>query len=442
MVPNRDTIAAIATPPGRGGVGVVRISGPESGPIGRRLTGKPLPPARHAVLRRFLDVDGQPLDQGLLLWFPGPASFTGEDVLELHGHGGPVVMSLLLKRVLALGARQAGPGEFTQRAFLNERMDLTQAEAVADLIDAASEAAVQAANRSLSGAFSRAVDTLQQQMTHCRMWVESAIDFPEEEIDFLADQALLEQVAALERAFDTVLAQAREGRVLRDGIQVILLGRPNAGKSSLLNALAGEQSAIVSHIPGTTRDLVREQILIQGMPVQVVDTAGLRDSDDPIEQLGVQRALEAAGKADLLLEVIDATRPHQRPEILPPLDRLPRITLYNKMDLCPEQAVPEGVLPLSARTGQGLDTLKARIYEQAAGGHHEGVFSARQRHLDALARARDHLRQGARALRQQGAGELLAEELRLAQQALSTLTGRFTADDLLGEIFSSFCIGK
>ncbi len=438
-----DTIAAIATPPGRGGVGVIRISGPRAGTIAEQLSGKPLPSARKAVLRSFLDTEGQVLDQGLLLWFPAPGSFTGEDVVELQGHGGPVVLSLLLQRVLALGARQAGPGEFSQRAFLNDRMDLVQAEAVADLIDAASEAAVRAANRSLSGAFSRAVEDLQQQMTHCRMWVESAIDFPEEEIDFLADGQLLAMVEALEQRFDQVLGQAREGRVLRDGIRVILLGLPNAGKSSLLNALAGESAAIVSDLPGTTRDLVKEQILLNGMPVHIIDTAGLRHSDDQVEKLGMERALNEARQADLLLEIVDATQPEQRPEIPGEIRRLPSLLLYNKADLChTPPATDEHSLLISARTGEGLQTLKDRLYQWAAGGQHEGVFSARQRHLDALKRARAHVDQGSRALRQQAAGELLAEELRLAQQALSEITGRFTADDLLGEIFSRFCIGK
>ncbi len=438
-----DTIAAIATPPGRGGVGVIRISGPRAGTIAEQLSGKPLPPARKAVLRSFLDTEGQVLDQGLLLWFPAPGSFTGEDVVELQGHGGPVVLSLLLQRVLALGARQAGPGEFSQRAFLNDRMDLVQAEAVADLIDAASEAAVRAANRSLSGAFSRAVEDLQQRMTHCRMWVESAIDFPEEEIDFLADGQLLELVAALEQAFDRVLGQAREGRVLRDGIRVILLGLPNAGKSSLLNALAGENAAIVSDLPGTTRDLVKEQILLNGMPVHIIDTAGLRHSEDQVEKLGMERALDEARQADLLLEIVDATEPERRPEIPEEIRRLPSLLLYNKVDLCDRPpATDEHSLLISARTGEGLQTLKDRLYQWAAGGRHEGVFTARQRHLDALKRARAHVEAGSRALRQQAAGELLAEELRLAQQALSEITGRFTADDLLGEIFSHFCIGK
>ncbi len=438
-----DTIAAIATPSGRGGVGVIRISGPAAGSLAESLTGKPLPAPRQAVLRHFLDDRGESLDQGLLLWFPGPASFTGEDVVELQGHGGPVVLSLLLKRVLALGARQAGPGEFSQRAFLNERMDLVQAEAVADLIDAASEAAVRAANRSLSGAFSSAVEDLQERMTHCRMWVESAIDFPEEEIDFLADRQLLALVEALEAQFDQVLAQAREGKVLRDGIRVVLLGLPNAGKSSLLNALAGEAAAIVSDIPGTTRDLVREQILLNGMPVHVIDTAGLRDSGDTIERLGMERALQEARQADLLLEIVDATAPDQRPEIPEAIRRLPSLLLYNKVDLC-ERPPPggENALAISARTGEGLQALKDQLYDWASGGHHSGVFSARQRHLDALQRAWGHVQQGSEALRLSGAGELLAEELRLAQQALSEITGRFTADDLLGEIFSSFCIGK
>lgn len=440
-----ETIAAIATAPGRGGVGIIRISGPLASEIAKQLTQSTLPQPRYAAYRRFIDADDQILDQGILIFFPGPHSFTGEDVIEVQGHGGPVVMSLLLKRIITLGARHALAGEFSQRAFLNDRMDLAQAEAVADLIDAASESAVYAANRSLSGAFSEAVNQLQTSMIECRMWVESAIDFPEEEIDFLADDQLSALSQSLEQQLATLLAQAREGRVLREGIRVVFLGRPNAGKSSLLNALSGEAAAIVSDIPGTTRDLVKEKILIQGMPVHIVDTAGLRSSDDHIEQQGVERALSEARLADVVLEVVDSSQGMIELALPEDLQHIPHFQVFNKVDLIQNKAqlnADPSCFYVSAKTGEGLDALKTALYDQATGGHHEGVFSARQRHLDLLEKVKHHVHLGLSALREQSAGELLAEELRVAQQLLSEITGEFTPDDLLGSIFSSFCIGK
>jgi len=448
MIADADTIAAIATPPGRGGVGIVRVSGPRVADIARALTGGALPSPRRAGLHSFRDAAGQPIDQGLLLYFPGPASFTGEDVLELQGHGGPVVMDLLLARVLELGARLARPGEFSERAFLNDRMDLAQAEAVADLIDAASAAAARAAVRSLEGAFSEAVHGLTERLIELRMYVEAAIDFPEEEIDFLADAEVERRLQALNEAFDGLMARARQGSLLREGMTLVIAGRPNAGKSSLLNALAGRDTAIVTDIPGTTRDLLQERIALDGMPLTVIDTAGLRDSSDPVEREGVRRAWQAIAQADAILLVIDDSSGFDAEdqalvERLP--QQVPLVRVYNKIDLTgrPPGEQDGGVLALSARTGAGLDTLRARLKRcvDYAGETADG-FSARRRHLEALQRARGHFDAGREALQVQRAGELLAEELRLAQQALAEITGEFTSDDLLGRIFASFCIGK
>jgi len=445
-----DTIAAIATPPGQGGVGIVRLSGAAVPDIARRLLGS-LPPARLARLRAFRAADGALIDTGLVLYFEAPASFTGEHVLELHGHGGPVVLDLLLARVLALGARAARPGEFSERAFLNDKLDLAQAEAIADLIGSGTAQAARAAVRSMQGEFSRRVQALTEQLTRLRMYVEAAIDFPEEEIDFLSDSGLRQGLQDLRDSFLDLLAHARQGRLLRDGMTLVIAGRPNAGKSSLLNALSGRDTAIVTAIPGTTRDVLREQIQVDGMPLHIIDTAGLHDSDDPVEQAGMQRARQAMEQADRVLLVIDdqagfCTADTAILNSLPP--GVPHTRIYNKVDLSgrvPGAGEVDGqtAIALSVHTGAGMDDLRRHL-KQAAGftGTGEGEFSARRRHLDALERAQAHVLDGVHQLEVQHAGELLAEELRAAQQALGTITGEVSSDDLLGMIFSSFCIGK
>jgi len=445
----RDTIVAVATPSGRGGIGIVRVSGPAAKHIAESMLGK-LPRPRFATFADFIDATGRSIDRGLALFFSAPHSFTGEDVLELHGHGGPVVIDMVLGRVLELGARQAGPGEFSERAFLNGKLDLAQAEAVADLIEAGSESAARSALRSLEGEFSRRVHALVEALTRLRMVVEAAIDFPEEEIDFLADARVLQELDAIEADIALLLASTQQGVLLHDGMTVVLAGPPNAGKSSLLNALAQSETAIVSHIPGTTRDVLRERIHIDGMPLHIVDTAGLRESHDEIESEGIRRAREQMERADRILLVLDDATdigaPAEVMGLLPP--HLPRTVIRNKIDLTGRDAGIENIsgvveIALSARTGAGLDGLrkhlKACMGFQPAG---EGAFIARRRHLDAIRRARDFLVQGRTQLKHSRAGELLAEDLRLAQQALSEITGEFTSDDLLGRIFSSFCIGK
>jgi len=446
---SHDTIAAIATPPGRGGVGIIRISGPHALDIARTITGlNPAP--RHAHYCDFLDDQGQVLDQGILLWFKAPHSFTGEEVVELQGHGGPVVMDLLLDRCLKLGARLARPGEFSERAYLNDRMDLAQAEAVADLIDAETTAAARLATRSLQGSFSSAINELLESLVHLRMYVEAAIDFPEEEIDFLSDGKVSTDLQAVIDNISKVRDKASTGRILRDGISLVIAGEPNAGKSSLLNALAGVDSAIVTEIPGTTRDVLRERIQLGGVPVHLVDTAGLRETADRVEQEGVRRAREELHRADRLLWVYDAaTDPENRgleKAELPP--GIPLTLVRNKVDKVAEAPGTEerGGLPeirLSAKSGEGLDRLKAHLLESMGfQGAENTEFLARRRHLDAIDRALATLEKGRQALEQHRAGELLAEDLRQAQLALSEITGAFSADDLLGEIFSSFCIGK
>ncbi len=444
-----DTIAAIATPPGRGGIGVVRVSGPATRTITQALLGK-LPPPRVATFARFRAADGAPIDEGLALYFSAPRSYTGEDVLELHGHGGPVVLDMLLARALTLGARAARPGEFTERAFLNGKLDLAQAEAVADLIDAGSQTAARAALRSLDGEFSRRVQALTEQLIQLRLHVEAAIDFPEEEIDFLADEKITTGITALEDSLAQLLVTAQQGQLLHDGMVVVLAGRPNAGKSSLLNALSATDAAIVSDIPGTTRDVLRELIQLDGMPLHVVDTAGLRPARDDIEAEGVRRAQREMLRADRVLLIVDDAQPAADNEVelmqqLPP--NLPCTRVRNKIDLTgrtPGIVEKNGVteIALSAKTGEGLallrQHLKACMGFQPAG---EGAFMARRRHLDALRRAQAHVL-AARSQARDRAGELLAEELRQAQQALSEITGAFTSDDLLGRIFASFCIGK
>ncbi|HRQ64580.1 MAG TPA: tRNA uridine-5-carboxymethylaminomethyl(34) synthesis GTPase MnmE [Xanthomonadaceae bacterium] len=440
-----DTIAAVATPPGRGGIGVLRLSGPEAFTIAERVGGL-RPPARQPVLATFRDEAGAAIDRGLLLAFTGPASFTGEDVVELHAHGSPLVLAALLRRCLGLGARPARPGEFSERAFLNGKIDLAQAEAIADLIAAGSEAAARAAMRSLSGAFSARVDALLKVLVKLRVYVEAALDFPEEEIDFLSEGQVGNRVATLVEDVATLRAEAARGARLRDGLHVVLLGRPNAGKSSLLNALAGEDRAIVTEIPGTTRDLLREPIDIGGVAITVVDTAGLREAGDLVEVEGMRRARAEASRADLALLVLDAKRGDEADSLRGEVPAgVPAITVHNKIDLLdPENAaaVTRQALGVSARTGEGLDLLRDRLRTMAGLGEgSEGTFSARARHLDALARVAAHLDLAA-SHAAEAQGELLAEELRLAQCALGEITGAFSADQLLGEIFASFCIGK
>ncbi len=452
-----DPIAAIATAPGRGAVGIVRVSGASVQPVIEALCGRGLKP-REATYLPFRDDDGSPIDHGLAIHFPAPHSYTGEDVLELQAHGGPVVLQLLLARCLRAGAAQglrvAEPGEFTRRAFLNDKLDLAQAEAVADLIDASTEAAARSAARALAGDFSREVDGLREQLVHLRMLVEATLDFPEEEIDFLEQADARGQLERLQARLASVLQKARQGALLREGIQVVIAGQPNAGKSSLLNALAGAELAIVTPIAGTTRDVVSQTIQVEGVPLHVIDTAGLRDSDDPVEAIGIARAWERLAGADCVLFLHDLTRQHE-PQVvaddaallarlqshLPP--GVPVLQLWNKADAAPGVAVPAGDLRLSARAGEGLQDLRRRLLEvagwQAAT---EGVAIARERHLLALRRVGDHLDTAQALLREQPALDLLAEELRLAQNALNEITGAFGADDLLGVIFSSFCIGK
>lgn len=441
-----DTIAAIATPAGRGSVGIVRVSGPRAFAIAEAVVGE-LPTPRQAVYRRFLDGEGRDIDRGLAIRFPAPHSFTGEDVLELQGHGGSVVMDLLLSRVIALGARPARPGEFSERAFLNDRIDLAQAEAIADLIDSRSVQAARSAMRSLDGEFSREIRALVDTVIELRVHVEAALDFPDEDIDFLDDPRIREQLLDLIARTETVRRAARQGSLLREGLRIVIAGRPNAGKSTLLNRLAGDDAAIVSHIPGTTRDVLRRDILLDGVPVRVTDTAGLRESLDPVEREGVRRAWREIGSADLVLLLIDATSGYGESEAgieadLPP--GVPMLRLWNKIDL--DDAVPppgEGELGISAFTGEGVGELRRRIAElTGASDTGEGVYLARRRHLTDLDCAICALENAEAQCLENRAGELLAEELRTAQRALGEITGEFTSEDLLGRIFSSFCIGK
>ncbi len=455
MSQDRETIAAVATAPGRGGIGVVRVSGARAKALAITLSGRE-PIARHAHYGPFHADDGEVIDEGLMLFFPGPHSFTGEDVLELQGHGGPVVMDMLLRRCVELGARLARPGEFSERAFLNDKLDLAQAEAIADLIEASSAQAARNAVRSLQGEFSRRVHQLTERLIQLRIYVEAAIDFPEEEIDFLADGHVLGLLDGVRAELSTVLREAGQGSLLREGMTVVIAGLPNAGKSSLLNALAGREAAIVTDIAGTTRDILREHIHIDGMPVHIIDTAGLRDTDDQVERIGVERAIKAIEDADRILLMVDAnTSPTGASEspwpdvLVTRPDPLRTTLIRNKADLTGEPiglstgSDGETTLNLSARSGQGLDVLREHLktcmgYDQTA----ESGFSARRRHLDTLRQAQQHLDHGHAQLTLAGAGELLAEDLRQAQQALGEITGSFSSDDLLGRIFSSFCIGK
>jgi tRNA modification GTPase len=457
-VSSQDTIVAVASAPGRGAVGVIRVSGPEVPRIAAGILGS-LPAPRHARLSSFLDAQGQSLDEGLALYFPAPASYTGEHVLEVHGHGGALIVDLVLKRLLELGCRMARPGEFSERAFLNGKIDIAQAEAIADLIDAGSTAAARAAVRSLQGEFSARIAELNSHITALRTYVEAAIDFPDEEIDFLSGEVLHKRLTAIFSAFEFITAAARQGALLREGLNVAIAGPPNAGKSSLMNRLAGEDVAIVTDVPGTTRDVLRQQVHLDGLPLNLVDTAGLRSTVDVVEAEGVRRARTEIARADRVLYVLDASVAggnlaggNDAQAWAADLAQLPHgvpVTLvFNKIDLSGAPAgVDETTAPprvfLSARSGAGLDALRTHL--KAGAGYidsESGALAARRRHLDALARARQHVQTAADILRSTRAFELFAEDLRLAQHALGEITGEFTSEDMLGEIFGSFCVGK
>lgn len=446
MIEN-DIIAAIATAPGRSGIGIVRISGPQLDQLIAGIVGKPLP-SRRAVLAEFLDAGSEVIDQGIALFFPAPRSYTGQAVLELHGHGGPLVLQLMLQRCLALGARLAQPGEFTRRAYLNDKLDLAQAESVADLIDAATAEAARSAVRSLRGAFSKRIDELVEATIALRVRVEAAIDFPEEEGEFLGPEDGKDGLAALRAGLQEVLSASQQGCLLREGIHVVLAGQPNVGKSSLLNRLAGEELAIVTEIPGTTRDVIRQSINLEGIAAHVIDTAGLRESCDPVEKLGIARTWAAIEKADLVVLLVDATHGENAADRaiqaqLPA--HLPCVKVMNKIDLQGRSPAVErdggaNVVWLSARSGAGVDLLRHTLLEVVGWqAHGEGLFMARERHVQALQRAQAHLE---RADQHRSRLDLFAEELRLAHESLGAITGEYTADDLLGEIFSRFCIGK
>lgn len=452
---NSDTIVAQATPPGRGGVGILRISGPKAQEVAKAVLGI-LPKPRYAHYLPFLASDGTTLDEGIALFFPNPNSFTGEDVLELQGHGGPVILDLLLKRILEIsGVRIARPGEFSERAFLNDKLDLAQAEAIADLIDASSEQAAKSALSSLQGVFSKKINELVESLIHLRIFTEAAIDFPEEEIDFLSDGKIEAELDQVIQRLNEVRHEAKQGSLLREGMKVVIAGRPNAGKSSLLNALAGREAAIVTDIAGTTRDVLREHIHIDGMPLHIIDTAGLREASDEVERIGIERAWQEIDQADRVLFMVDSTTTNEaNPEKLWPefIERLPKnmpvTVIRNKADLTGEplgysEQNGYSLIQLSARTGEGITLLRDHL-KQVMGftSSTEGGFLARRRHLQALEKAAEHLNNGKYQLTTFYAGELLAEELRLAQESLSEITGEFTSNDLLGRIFSSFCIGK
>ncbi|WP_370277287.1 tRNA uridine-5-carboxymethylaminomethyl(34) synthesis GTPase MnmE [Pontibacterium sp.] len=451
---DQDTIAAQATPPGRGGVGIIRVSGKQALEVAKAVLGiEPQP--RYAHYGPFLDGEGNQIDQGIALYFPGPNSFTGEDVLELQGHGGPIIMDFILRRVLELGCRLARPGEFSERAFLNDKLDLAQAEAIADLIDSSSEQAARCALRSLQGEFSNRIHDLVESLIQLRIYVEAAIDFPEEEIDFLADGKVQSDLEEILSKVGAVQSEARQGSLLREGMNVVIAGRPNAGKSSLLNALAGQDRAIVTDIAGTTRDVLREHIHIDGMPLHIIDTAGLRDAPDEVERIGIDRAWEEIRTADRVLLMVDSTTtdtddPEQIwPEFVHQLPDADKITVIrNKADLSGEaigqrEAHGHTLIALSAKANQGVDELREHLKScMGFSATTEGGFLARRRHLEALQIAHDLLQTGYDQLVMNGAGELLAEDLRQAQQSLNEITGEFSSDDLLGRIFSSFCIGK
>lgn len=443
-LPRTEVIAAIATAPGRGGIGVVRVSGPDISRIIEGVVGGKIQP-RQARYARFRDGEGSVIDEGIALYFQAPHSFTGEEVLELQGHGGPQVLQLVLERCLELGAKLAEPGEFSRRAFLNDKIDLAQAESIADLIDAQSKEAARSAVRSLTGEFSRKINALVDAVIHLRMLVEATLDFPEEEIDFLEKADAFGQLRAIENKLGEIQAQARQGAILRDGLNIVLIGQPNVGKSSLLNQMAGYEAAIVTEIAGTTRDAVREAIQIDGVPLHITDTAGLRETEDTVERIGIERTWRAVEQADIALLLVDSSHGvgQREASILSRVPDIPRLMVHNKIDLtgeAPRLSVDGTEVWLSAKDGRGMDLLRGRLLElagwQSAG---EGTFMARRRHLEAISEAVDHLSQAGKLLAQL---DLFAEELRLVQSALSSITGEFTADDLLGEIFSRFCIGK
>lgn len=446
MSPKPDNIAAIATAPGRGGVGVIRVSGSDLVALAKRLLGK-VPTPRYATYASFLDAQGQAIDQGIVLFFPAPHSYTGEDILELQGHGGVAVMQLILQRCLALGARLAHPGEFTQRAFLNGKLDLAQAESVADLIDATTGQAARSAMRSLQGDFSRAIQHLVEELIRLRMLVEAMLDFPEEEIEACDVEQRAERLVTVLAELERVINLAQQGSLLREGAHVVLIGQPNVGKSSLLNRMSGDEVALVSETPGTTRDVIRQAIQIGGVPLHIIDTAGLRETQDAVEQMGMARTRSTLQKADAILILLDAglgiTQDDRK--IIEELPRsIPRLHIFNKIDLMDQAARVEEVgnechVYLSAKTGAGLELLRNKLLALIGWHQEAGVFSARERHVNALLAARDHLY---RARGEAGRAEIFAENLRLAQEQLNSITGKFTADDLLGEIFSRFCIGK
>ncbi len=442
-----DTIAAIATANGAGGIGVVRVSGPLSQQIATEILGH-CPAPRHAAYLDFKQANGELIDRGIAIFYPNPHSYTGEDVLELQAHGGTALMQILLARCIALGARQAEPGEFTRRAYLNDKMDLAQAEAVADVINAATVEAAQSAVRSLSGAFSQRINILLTKLIDLRMYVEACLDFPEEEIDFITQGRVGEKLSTIITELSTVFANAKQGSLLREGINVVLVGQPNVGKSSLMNQLAGEEVAIVTSIAGTTRDTIKNAIQINGVPLHIIDTAGLRETDDEVEKFGIARTWASLQTAHIALLLVDAAHGITETE-KSILDRLPqgiaKIWVHNKIDVTQEPAIVEEKnqathIYLSAKTGTGIDLLKAELLKLAGyQNHSEGVFMARARHLQALNEVDAHLQLAASQI---DSAELVAEELRLAQESLSSITGEFTPDDLLGEIFSKFCIGK
>ncbi|NHB59444.1 tRNA uridine-5-carboxymethylaminomethyl(34) synthesis GTPase MnmE [Acinetobacter sp. 194] len=446
------TIAAIATPPGRGGVGVIRLSGPNAYAIAEALTQKTLPKARFAGFRQFLDEHGEVMDEGLVICFPNPNSFTGEDVVELQGHGGPVIQNALLGRLLALGATAAKAGEFSMRAFENGKMDLVQAEAIADLIDATSQAAARSAVRSLQGAFSTKVNAVLEKLIHLRLHVEAAIDFPEEEIDFLADGKILALLEDVQSSVGLVQQSARQGQLLREGLQVVIAGKPNAGKSSLLNSLAGVERAIVTDIAGTTRDVLHEKITLNGLPITLTDTAGLRETGDVVEKEGIRRAIKEIENADLLLLVYDLSQGDDPLHLAENyfsdhIDPKRLMLIGNKCDLTDQQAELSDLngfrhITVSAKQETGVQALIDAITAHAGFQPEEDTFIARTRHLDAMKRTQQYLAEAHEQLTIFHAGELMAESLRLAQNALGEITGDFSADDLLGVIFGSFCIGK
>ncbi len=443
-----DTIAAIATPPGNGGVGIIRISGVLATQIAGHLTTKSFLP-RQALFTAFNDKDGSVIDSGILLYFPNPSSYTGEDTIELQGHGGTVVLDMLLRRVLSLGARMAKPGEFTERAFLNNKLDLAQAEAVADLIESSTEQSVRSSQKSMQGVFSKQINALVDQLTELRMYVEAAIDFVDEEIDFLTDGIVENKINEISKKIQKIQNTAQQGRLLRDGMTIVLAGKPNAGKSSLLNALTGHEAAIVTEVAGTTRDILRERIQIDGMPLHIIDTAGLRESDNIVEQEGIRRAHEEIRQADKILLIIDSTDPETETDSL--LNTLPAgldITkVYNKIDLSGMQAQiieseHHSEIYLSIKQQIGIELLTEHLKKSVGfKGEADDVFIARRRHIEALSESQQYIACAKQQLKNQS-GELVAEDLRQAQNSLAEITGTFSSDDLLGKIFGSFCIGK